>query len=164
MERGDKTFSKEVTSELSPPPPIFIKLAWEGWRKQSRFLPILMHSAFRGGLMQRNCRERSSSVSIFKTSQSHLRTVVLSCPLAQCEAAKCWSCNSPSGASSETVNADLTALFRPSSHPSLPLHPCTAVPKHLPVLTSSHRDSSTWHTYKSHLKVGTKGEGPLGSI
>lgn len=66
---------------------------------------------------------------------------------------------------SESVNAELTALFRssfaPGTHPALPLDPHTAVSQHLPVLSSSHWDSRTWHTCKSQPKEGTRG--PLGS-
>lgn len=66
---------------------------------------------------------------------------------------------------SESVNVELTALFRssfaPRTHPALPLDPHTAVPQHLPVLNSSHQNSRTWHTCKSQLKGETKG--PLGS-
>lgn len=100
-------------------PRVFIK---HGRAGKNRFFYILMYSAL-WELMQKSYIDHSLSAFVFKTSQSHLRTVVLSCPLAPWEVAKCWSCNSPSRTTNENVNTELTTLFRFAAaldtHPAL---------------------------------------------
>lgn len=91
-----------------------------------------------------------------RISQSHLRTVVLSCPLAQCERAKCWSCTWEQRRATNEVSIQTFLLYLDLPPHQTPIQPCP----YMPVLTSSHWDSSTltkpaegWNKRRGTLQI-----------